>query len=61
MKIDFHTARVLLFLVAISVPAVAAAISTNPADYAIVGENGVSMNSYCTCWGDIYSRGDLNL
>ena len=42
-------------------PAVAAAISTNPADYAIVGENGVSMNSYCTCLGDIYSRGDLNL
>ena len=39
----------------------ASPISTNPADYAIVGENGVSLNSYSTVLGDVYSRGDLNL
>ena len=48
-------------LAALLLASQAGAISTDPAAYAIVGENGVSMNTYSTCLGDIYSGGDLSL
>ena len=48
-------------LAALLLASQARALSTDPAAYAIVGENGVSMNSYSTCLGDIYSGGDLSL
>ena len=59
MKIYFLTAPMLL--IALAVTALAAPISTNPADYAIVGESGVSLNSYSTVLGDIYCGGNLDL
>ncbi len=50
-----------LLLSALSATGLAAAISTNPANYAIVGESGVTLNSYSTVLGDVYSAGNLNL
>ncbi len=50
-----------LLFVALPVTSLAATISTSPANYAIVGESGVSLNSYSTVLGDVYSGGDLNL
>ena len=59
MKIHFLT--VPLLLIALAVTIFAGPISTNPANYTIVGENGVSLNSYSTVLGDVYSGGNLNL
>jgi hypothetical protein len=50
-----------IVLAALATTSHASPISTSPADYAIVGENGVSLNSYSTVLDDVYSRGDLNL
>ncbi len=55
MKVYVLTAPMLL--IALSVTALAGPVSTNPADYAIVGESGVSLNSYSTVFGpDIILR-----
>ena len=56
-----HVLTLSLLLSALSATSLFAQISTNPANYAIVGEGGVSLNSYSTVLGDVYSAGDLNL